>query len=243
MADRVNAAFSEPDRTNEFGQPIGFALPHWTPRALPDAERLPGRYCTVERLETDRHADELYAAYAAASDDSDWTYLPVGPFESLERYREWVQAQAQIGDPRHYAVVDAFSGRAVGSLSLMRHDPTNGAIEVGWVIFSRAMQRTPLSSEAHFLLMRYVFEELRYRRYEWKCDSLNAPSRRAAVRLGFTFEGTFRQSTVYKGRSRDTSWFSVLDRDWPKVKEGFEAWLAPENFDEGGHQRVALRTR
>lgn len=190
-----------------------------------------------------RHADDLYAAYAAAHDDSDWTYLPAGPFDSPASYRDWVHAQSQMGDPRHYAVVDASAGRAVGTLALMRHDPTNGAIEVGWVVFSRAMQRTPLSTEAHFLLMRYVFDELGYRRYEWKCDSRNAPSRRAAERLGFTFEGTFRQSTIYKGRSRDTSWFSLLDRDWPQVKQSFEAWLAPENFDADGNQHAALRAR
>lgn len=190
-----------------------------------------------------RHADDLWAAYAAAPDASDWTYLPVGPFESPAEHRRWMHAQAQTDDPRHYAVVDASSRRAVGTLALMRQDLANGALEVGWVTFSRAMQRTALSTEAHFLLMRHVFDELGYRRYEWKCDSLNTPSRRAAERLGFTFEGTFRQSTIYKGRTRDTAWFSVLDRDWPRIKAGFETWLARENFDADGNQRAALRTR
>ncbi|MGU3438124.1 GNAT family N-acetyltransferase [Actinomycetes bacterium M1A6_2h] len=229
--------------TNQYGQPIGRAMPDWTARQLPDADRLPGRYCTLERLDVARHARDLSAAYFAASDGSDWTYLPVGPFDSPALYFDWLHAQAQADDPRHYAVIDASNGRAVGTLSLMRHDPSNGAIEVGWVIFSRAMQRTPMSTEVHFLLMRYVFAELGYRRYEWKCDSLNAPSRRAADRLGFNFEGTFRNSTVYKGRSRDTSWFSILDREWPQIEKGFEAWLAPENFDPDGKQRSALRTR
>lgn len=128
-------------------------------------------------------------------------------------------------------------------LWVARQNPRATAFEVGWVVFSRAMQRTPLSTEAHFLLMRYVFDGLGYRRYEWKCDSLNAPSRRAAERLGFTYEGTFRQAVVYNGRSRDTTWLSVLDGDWPQAKEGFEAWLAPENFDADGNQRSALRTR
>jgi RimJ/RimL family protein N-acetyltransferase len=229
--------------SNQYGQPIGLALPDWTPRPLPEINRLPGRWCNLERLDVARHAEDLYSAYTAASDDSDWTYLPVGPFESPVAYREWAQVQAQTADPRQYAVINASTGKAVGTLSLMRHDPANGAIEVGWVIFSRAMQRTPLSTEAHFLLMRHVFDELGYRRYEWKCDSLNAPSRRAAERLGFVYEGTFRQSTVYKGRNRDTSWYSIIDCDWPQVKEAFEAWLAPGNFDADGKQRTALRTR
>lgn len=223
-------------------QPVGDALPGWTPRPLPAVNRLHGRWCTLERLDVERHADELHASYAA-SDASDWTYLPVGPFISAASYREWVQAQAQVADPRHYAVIDAATGRAVGTIALMRHDPANGVIEVGWVNFSHAMQRTPISTEAHFLLMQHVFDELGYRRYEWKCDSLNAPSKRAAQRLGFTFEGTFRQSTVYKGRTRDTSWFSIIDSEWPQNKKTFEAWLAPDNFDADGQQRSALRNR
>lgn len=239
----MSAQNTDLPRTNEHGQPIGPALPGWTARPRPAADQLRGRYCTLERLDVERHADDLYAAYAAAPDDSDWTYLPVGPFDSREQYRDWARRQAQNDDPWHYAVVDASTGRAVGTLALMRQDPSNGAVEVGWVVFSRAMQRTPLSTEAHFLLMRYVFDELGYRRYEWKCDSLNAPSRRAAERLGFTYEGTFRQAVVYQGRNRDTTWLSVLDRDWPQAKKGFEAWLAPENFDADGNQRSALRTR
>ena len=238
----MSAQNLDTNTTNQYGQPIGATLPDWTPRTLPKADRLPGRWCSLERLDAARHAADLHSAYAAASDGSDWTYLPVGPFDSPAAYREWVQAQAESDDPRHYAVIDESSGKAVGTLSLMRHDPTNGAIEVGWVVFSRAMQRTPLSTEAHYLLMQYIFDELGYRRYEWKCDSLNSPSRRAAERLGFTYEGTFRQSTIYKGRSRDTSWYSITDRDWPQIKEAFEAWLTPGNFDADGKQRAALRT-
>lgn len=239
----MSAQNSGTARTNQYDQPIGPAMPDWTARSLPAADRLSGRFCTLERLDASRHADDLSAAYAAASDGSDWTYLPVGPFDSPASYRAWVHEQARTDDPRHYAVVDSSSGRAVGTLALMRITPAHGAAEVGWVVFSRAMQRTPLSTEAHFLLMRYVFDELGYRRYEWKCDSLNAPSRRAAERLGFTVEGTFRQATVYKGRSRDTAWFSLLDRDWPQVKTRFETWLASENFDADGKQRSALRAR
>jgi RimJ/RimL family protein N-acetyltransferase len=190
---------------NEHGQPIGDPVPDWAPVALPDARTLPGRYCTLEHLDPDRHVDDLYAAYAAASDDRDWTYMPYGPFPTPRSYRDWAVAAAKSADPRHYAVIDNATGRALGTLSLMRHDPANGAIEVGCVAFSRALQRTPISTEAQYLLMRHVFDDLGYRRYEWKCDSLNDPSRKTAERLGFTYEGTFRQAVVYKGRNRDSA--------------------------------------
>jgi RimJ/RimL family protein N-acetyltransferase len=229
-------------RRNEFGQPIGDPVPNWAPIPLPDAQVLTGRYCTLELLDPGRHADDLYAAYAAAPDDRDWTYMSVGPFPTPESYRDWAAAAAQSRDPRHYAVVDHAGGRALGTLSLMRHDPANGVIEVGWVALSRALQRTPASTEAQFLLMRYVFE-LGHRRYEWKCDSLNEPSRRAAERLGFTYEGTFRQAVVTKGRTRDTAWYALLDREWSRVRAAFEQWLEPTNFDADGRQRTPLRAR
>lgn len=227
---------------NEYGQSIGAPVPDWSPVPRPEAETLPGRYCRLERLDPDRHAQDLYQAYSAAPDDRDWTYLPSGPFRTPESYRRWAEKAAQSADPRHYAVVANDTGRALGTLSLMRHDPANGVIEVGFVVFSRALQRTPVSTEAQFLLMQYVFDQLGYRRFEWKCDSLNAPSRRAAQRLGFTYEGTFRQSVVYRGRNRDTAWYALIDQDWPRVREAFEAWLAPENFDSSGKQRRALDT-
>ncbi|WP_336713058.1 GNAT family N-acetyltransferase [Arthrobacter sp. USHLN218] len=229
--------------TNQYGQPIGDPVPDWTPAALPDTHTLPGRYCTLELLDADRHAGDLHTAYAAASDDRDWTYLPYGPFPTLDSYRDWAMAAAKSRDPRHYALINNATGRALGTLSLMRHDPANGAIEVGCVAFSRALQRTPASTEAQFLLMRYAFDDLGYRRYEWKCDSLNEPSRRAAERLGFTYEGTFRHAVVYRGRNRDTAWFALTDRDWPPVRDAFEKWLDPTNFDTDGRQREPLRTR
>jgi RimJ/RimL family protein N-acetyltransferase len=203
---------------------------------------LPGRYCTLEHLDPDQHAADLHAAYAAAPDARDWTYLPYGPFPKLEAYREWATVASKSGDPRHYAVIDNATHRALGTMSLMRHDPANGAIEVGNVVFSRALQRTPISSEAQFLFMRYVFDELGYRRYEWKCDSLNEPSRKSAERLGFTYEGTFRQAVVYKGRNRDTAWFAITDHHWPAVRDAFEKWLHPDNFDPDGRQLDRLRT-
>ena len=227
-------------RTNEYGQPIGEPVPGWRPVPLPDAARLDGRTCRLERLDADRHADDLYAAYAEAPDGRDWTYLDTGPYPTRESYREWARAAAARADPLHYAVIDAASGQAVGTLSLLRQDPTFGVIEVGWVMFSRRLQRTPISTEAQALLMAYVFDELGYRRYEWKCDSLNEPSRRAALRLGFSFEGTFRSNVVYRGRNRDTAWFSITAPEWPRLRAGFEAWLDPANFDRDGRQRTAL---
>lgn len=226
---------------NEYGQPIGDPVSGWATAPRPQAERVAGRYCALERLDADRHAADLYAAYAAAADDRDWTYLLRGPFHSPKSYRDWAEGAARSSDPRHYAVVHAVTGRALGTLSLMRHDPANGVIEVGHIAFSPALRCTRASTEAQFLLMRHVFDELGYRRYEWKCDSLNAPSRRAAERLGFMYEGTFGQAVVYKGRNRDTAWFSVLDRDWPRLRAAFEAWLDPRNFTPDGAQLETLR--
>lgn len=225
---------------NEFGQPVGEAVPDWAPVPPPDVDTLAGTYCTLERLDVDRHHDDLYTAYSAAPDARDWTYLPVGPFPTAQSYREWAVAAAESRDPRHYAVIDNTTGRALGTLALMRHDLASGVIEVGFVMFSRALQRTPVSTEAQFLLMRYVFG-LGYRRYEWKCDSLNEPSRRTAERLGFTYEGTFRQAVVYKGRNRDTAWFAMTDSDWPSAQASFDTWLDPANFDSDGCQRQPLR--
>ncbi|WP_186138998.1 GNAT family N-acetyltransferase [Burkholderia gladioli] len=227
-------------RTNEYGQPIGAPVDGWTPRPLPAAVTLEGRHCRLEPLDAARHADALAEAYLSARDGSDWTYLTVGPFTSVEDYRAHVEKAERSTDPRHYAVIDRASGRAVGTLALMRQDPAHGVIEVGHVTFSPKLKQTPLSTEAQYLLMAHVFEQLGYRRYEWKCDSLNAPSRRAAERLGFRFEGIFRQAIVYKERSRDTAWFSIIDSEWPTLRGAFEAWLAPENFDAEGRQRRSL---
>ncbi len=226
--------------TNEYGQPVGAPVPDWSARPLPHAATLEGVHCRLEPLDAERHAQDLYAAYRAAPDGRDWTYMAVGPFDDEQVYRRHAQAAARSTDPRHYAVIDRKTGRAVGTLALMRIDPANGVIEVGHVTFSPLLKRTPISTEAQYLLMSYVFDELGYRRYEWKCDSLNAPSRAAAERLGFKFEGIFRQATVYKGRSRDTAWFSILDKEWPMQRQAFKAWLAADNFDEQGKQRRSL---
>ena len=227
-------------RLNEFGQPIGPPLANWTPRALPSRTPIDGRYCRVEPIDIARDAVPLFDAYRRAADGRDWTYLPVGPFDTLAGYRAHLARIAESSDPLHYAIVDAVTDNAVGTAALMRIDPANGVIEVGHIVYSPLLQHTPAGTEAMYLLMRRVFDDLGYRRYEWKCDDLNAPSRKAALRYGFQFEGIFRQAVVYKSRSRDTAWYSMLDREWPAVRHGFEQWLDPGNFDSAGRQRERL---
>lgn len=226
--------------TNEYDQPIGAPVADWSPRPLPSAVTLEGRLCRLEPLSAQRHAGDLYSAYSAAPDGRDWTYMSVGPFADAQAYRRYAEAAERSADPRHYAVIDRKTGKAVGTLALMRIDRNHGVIEVGHVTFSPLLKRTAISTEAQFLLMTYVFDGLGYRRYEWKCDSLNAPSRTAAERLGFQFEGVFRQAIVYKERSRDTAWYSIVDKEWAPLKHAFEAWLSAENFDEQGRQRKSL---
>ena len=192
-------------------------------------------------LDAARHAGELHAAFADASPAS-WTYLPdyMGPHTSLAALQTWLTKAEASSDPLWHAIVDAKSGQAVGIACYLRMDANSGSIEVGGLLYSPQLQRTPTATEAMYLMMRRAFDELGYRRYEWKCDSLNAPSRAAALRLGFTFEGTFRQHMVYRGRSRDSAWFSILDSEWPGLKAMFERWLAPENFDSDGRQKTGL---
>ncbi|HEX3537867.1 MAG TPA: GNAT family protein [Stellaceae bacterium] len=228
------------EHRNDLGQPVGFPLPGWTERPRPSRTPVAGRYCMIEALDPDRHAAQLFEANSDDRDGRNWTYLPYGPFATLAAYREWVDAVSRVDDPLFYAIVDNASGQAVGVASLMRIDPKPGVIEVGGINYSPRLQRRPAATEAMYLLMRRVFDELGYRRYEWKCDSLNAPSRAAAARLGFQYEGLFRQATVYKGRNRDTAWFSILDREWPVLRNAFEAWLDPDNFDAEGRQRNSL---
>jgi RimJ/RimL family protein N-acetyltransferase len=222
-----------------YGQPIGFPVPGWTPRPRPPRRAIAGRFCRLEPLDPARHGPDLYAANAD-DDGRMWTYLPVGPFDGEAPYRAWLDAVAGGDDPLFHAVVDVAGGRAVGLASYLRIDPPNGAIEIGHLQFSPRLQRTPAATEATFLLIRRAFDELGYRRLEWKCDSCNAPSRAAAERLGFRFEGLFRQAVVYKGRNRDTAWFSIVDAEWPAVRAACERWLDASNFDPAGRQRTRL---
>lgn len=199
-----------------------------------------GRYCRLEPLDVERHAVELFEAYMDAPDERDWTYVKRRRPTSLEEFRRELTMLAASPDPLNFAVVDRASAEAVGTITLMRIDPPHGVIEVGGVIYSPRMQRKPAGTEAIYLLGCRVFDELGYRRFEWKCDSLNARSMAAARRYGFQFEGIFRQAIVYHGRNRDTAWFSMLDSEWPRVRAGFERWLDPDNFDEQGRQRRSL---
>jgi RimJ/RimL family protein N-acetyltransferase len=224
--------------TNDLGQPIGAPLV-WTPRPQPPRTPITGRFCRVEPVDVEHHAADLHAVN---TDPSSWTYLFYGPFGDFDSYRRWLAEMAVLNDPLFYAIVDNRSGKAAGVAAYMRIDPANGVIEVGHLNFSPALQRTAAATEAMYLMMRRAFETLGYRRYEWKCDSLNMPSRRAAERLGFSYEGTFRQAIVYKNRNRDTTWYSIVDSEWPARKRAFEGWLSPENFDAAGHQRHTLAT-
>lgn len=226
-------------RVNRFGQAIGDAVLNWKPALRPPRERVPGVRCLLEPLDLAQHGDALYEANARG-DGSNWTYLFAEPPASREAYLEYLQRELSGDDPLCLAIIDRASGAAVGVASYMRIVPEHGCIEVGHINFSPALQRTPVATEAMYLMMRRVFE-LGYRRYEWKCDALNAPSRAAAQRLGFSFEGVFRRALVYKGRNRDTAWYAITDSEWPAVRGAFAQWLAPDNFDAHGSQRVQLR--
>jgi RimJ/RimL family protein N-acetyltransferase len=227
-------------RHNQFGQPIGPPLPGWSPRPRPPRTAIEGRFCRVAPLDPERHAAQLFAANSEDIEGHNWTYLPRGPYPSFDAFHAWAEAAATLDDPLCHAIIDAASEEAVGVASLMRIDAPAGVIEIGGITYSPRLQRKPAATEAMYLLMRRVFDELGYRRYEWKCDALNAPSRAAAERLGFRYEGLFRQATVYKGRSRDTAWFSIIDREWPVLRTAFERWLDPANFDASGTQRASL---
>ncbi|WP_374652081.1 GNAT family N-acetyltransferase [Dongia sp.] len=226
--------------TNDLGQPIGFPVPGWTARQRPPRAPLQGSFARIEMLDAATHAAQLYAANAADREGRIWTYLPYGPYAQESVYRDWVASMAKSEDPLFHAIVDRASGKAVGVASYLRIDAAAGVVEVGHINYSPALQRTAAATEAMYLLMKRVFDELGYRRYEWKCDALNAPSRAAAQRLGFTYEGLFRQAAIYKGRNRDTAWYAITDKDWPKIRTVYESWLAPENFDGGGRPKLRL---
>ncbi|GGA94732.1 GNAT family N-acetyltransferase [Allosediminivita pacifica] len=224
---------------NHLGQPVGLPVDLALPRPAPQHLTLAGRYGAVVPLEAG-HADALFAAYSEDPEGRGWTYMPLHPWPDVATARAWAMQAAESEDPLFFAVTDP-DGVALGVCSYLRIAPEVGSVEVGFIHFAPPLQRTRLATEAMALMMGHVFDHLGYRRYEWKCDALNAPSRAAAGRLGFTYEGTFRQATVVKGRNRDTAWFSVIDSEWPRLKAGFEAWLAPENFDAEGRQKVSLK--
>ncbi|MPZ10202.1 MAG: GNAT family N-acetyltransferase [Kiloniellaceae bacterium] len=225
---------------NDLGQPVGEEIPDWLPREAPPRTPMAGRLCRVEPLDPAAHAEDLFAAYGEDREGRNWTYMGYGPFASLGAFRDWMEKSCLGADPLFHAVVDSKSGKALGVASYLRIDQAMGVIEVGHIHLSPALQGTAMATEAMALMMARVFDELGYRRYEWKCNALNLASRRAALRLGFSFEGIFRQAMIVKGRNRDTAWFSILDKEWPEAKAAFEAWLAPVNFDAEGRQKRGL---
>lgn len=224
---------------NEFGQPIGEPL-SWVSRPPVEPVTLVGEHCRLEPW-GEQYRDALYEATVRRSPASTWTYLRTPSLETAAGLGEWLGALA--ADPASTPLVICGPDGAVeGTASFMRSDPVNGSVEVGSIVYAASLQRTTAATEAMYLMMRHAFDVLGYRRYEWKCDSLNEPSRRAAQRLGFTYEGTFRNAMVYRGRNRDTAWFSVTDAEWPAARAGFERWLSPGNFDADGRQIRSLRT-
>lgn len=224
---------------NSLGQPIGHVVPNWQPVAFPVREEMRGRFCRLEPLDADQHGQDLYQANALDKEGRSWTYLPYGPFADFSEYKNWLTQSAQGTDPLYFAIVSETTGKAIGVSSYLRIDPNHGCIEVGHLNFSPLLQATPAATEAMYLMMERAFD-LGYRRYEWKCHSMNAPSRRAAQRFGFSFEGIFRQAVVIKGRNRDTAWYSIIDQEWPALRSAFHQWLAPTNFDDQGKQRLSL---
>ncbi|WP_323777750.1 GNAT family protein [Leisingera sp.] len=230
------------DLTNEHGQPIGAPLPGWAGAPHPGHTGMSGRYCQVEPLNADRHSMDLFEAYRQDSTGAIWTYVPYGPFETPAALDAWVQAASSVDAQPYFAVINRDSGKAEGIASFLRIQPAHGVIEVGGITFAPALQRTRAATEAMYLMMARVFNDLGYRRYEWKCDALNAPSCRAAERFGFTYEGLFRQAIVYKGRNRDTAWYSLLDREWRSLEAAYQFWLEPANFGPDGQQKQSLGT-
>jgi RimJ/RimL family protein N-acetyltransferase len=225
-----------PDTHPDTGQPVGFRV---DPQAAgrPEAVALTGRYGNVERLDPSRHGASLWDA--VRGHDKIWTYMAYGPFEEEGIFSGWLVSRVALTDPYYYAIVEP-SGRAVGLATLMSIRPDMRVVEIGNILLGPSLQRTALATEAQYLLARYAFETLGYRRYEWKCDALNAASRRAALRFGFSFEGIFRDHMIIKGRSRDTVWFAMLAAEWSARKAAFERWLSPENFNADGTQRAKL---
>jgi RimJ/RimL family protein N-acetyltransferase len=213
---------------------------NWSRAGVPSRNALNGTLVRLEVPDLDRHAESLFTSSHGEGAEELWKHLPYGPFAGQAEFTAWLGQRAESADPLFFAVVDSESMRALGMASFLRIDPAHGVIEIGHIWFAPELQRTQQATEAIYLLAKHAFDDLGYRRLEWKCDSLNEPSRRAADRFGFTYEGVFRQHMVVKGRNRDTAWFSMTDGEWPLRRAAFEAWLSPENFDEKGRQRRSL---
>ena len=218
-------------------RPIGPLVTGFSAPSAPGPDRIEGRYVTLERLDPAHHAEDLFAANAGQ--DWVWDYMPYGPFADIAAYRDWQAAMAAKADPFFYALRDKATGQVGGLASYLRIEPANGVIEIGHIEIAPLLQQTAAATEAISLMIRWAFEA-GYRRVEWKCNALNDPSRRAALRYGFSYEGTFRQHMITKGRNRDSAWYAILDGDWPDLARAHAEWLDPSNFDEKGRQRVSL---
>lgn len=225
---------------NEYNQCVDFPVADWSPRDRPAKSTMHGNYCVLEPLHLNKHALALFEALQKNNQGETWTYLPYGPFDSCDDFRGWLHKTMKESDTVLYVILDAKTKQTLGISGYLRINPDHGVIEVGHLHFSKLLQRTPAATEAMYLMMRHAFDDLGYRRYEWKCNSFNEASRVAAQRLGFKFEGIFRQSNVFKNRNRDTAWFSILDTEWPELKVKFHRWLSSGNFDENGKQKQSL---
>lgn len=223
----------------EIEKDTGFDLARWKPVTPPEREIIHGQFCRLEPIDPLRHANDLFEAYSLDKNGSLWTYMAYGPFQSREDYSAWMASFCLRDDPQFFAIIDEQLQKAVGVASYLRVNPAHGVIEVGNLCYSSLLSRKPAATEAMYLMMKHAFES-GYRRYEWKCDALNAASRSAAQRLGFSYEGTFRQALVIKGRNRDTAWYAAIDKDWPQLNQAFDQWLSSANFDAEGRQRVSL---
>ncbi len=221
----------------ECQRPVGPIIPNWQAPPLPDGAPLEGRYARLEKLSADSHAALLYRAFDGH--DWVWDYMPSGPYASAAQFHRWMRDATVQDDILFYAIRDLETGEYGGFASYLRMTPESGSIEVGYIAMAPRLQRTRAATEAMYLMMKWAFDS-GYRRFEWKCDALNKPSRRAAQRLGFSYEGIFRQATIVKGRNRDTAWFAAIDSEWPALREAFQFWLSPSNFDPSGVQRERL---
>lgn len=225
---------------NHFGQPIGDEVTGWQPRPLPERATLQGQYCYFEPLEVSKHGESLFNAWHSIDDDRDWTYFSIDRPASQQACDAYISKISGLKDPLYFAVVDKATQRAIGGVSLMRIDAVNGVAEIGWVNWSPLMKRSRFGTEAIYLLLTYLFDKLGYRRCEWKCNSLNDASNLAALRLGFQYEGTFRQALLTKGHNRDTCWYSIIDSEWLPIKAAFDQWLSADNFSADGQQKQKL---
>lgn len=228
----------EPDPST--GLAIGPIMANIQPAKLPEKIILQGRYCRLEPLSTEQHGADLYRVSTVPDAQHRFQYLPETPPATEGELFDWIAQVSAAPDPMHFAVIDEQTGRTEGRQSLMRITPQQQSIEIGNIFWGSIIAGTRVATEANYLFAQYAFDTLGYRRYEWKCNSLNFPSRQAAIRFGFTFEGHFRRSVIVRGRTRDTSWFSIIDEEWPQLKTAYEAWLAPENFDSNGQQKSRL---